>query len=81
MKKIFLLRYFMSKNLVQTLIKDLGTVVSNLETAFSSHIVHATTCLFDTFSLMHSKNKYRTKMIKKQWLLFYKNITQLSTRM
>jgi len=48
-------------NCIQTLIKDLGTVVNNLETAFSSHILHATTCLFGTFSLMHSKNKKHIK--------------------
>lgn len=49
------LKYILSNNLIQTLIKDLGTVVSNLETAFSSHRVHATTCVFEVFSLMHSK--------------------------
>jgi hypothetical protein len=52
------LKYILSNNLIQTLIKDLGTVVSNLETAFSSHIVHATICVFEVFSLIHSeKNK------------------------
>lgn len=34
---------YIYRNLIQTLIKDLGTVVNNLETAFSSHIVHVTT--------------------------------------
>lgn len=48
--------------LIQTLIKDLGTVVSNLEAAFSSQMVHATSCVFEVFSLMHSrKNKYTIK--------------------
>jgi len=51
-----------SSNLIQTLIKDLGTVVNNLETAFSSHIVHVTTWLTDVLSLMHSKKKCKKKV-------------------
>lgn len=51
----------MSKKVDQTFIKDLGTVVSNLETALSSQSLHATTCPFETFSLTHSKNKNKIK--------------------
>lgn len=62
----------MSSNLIQTLIKDLGTVVNNLDTALSSHMVHATTWLVEVFSLMHSK---KTQIINNnngnQWLCLY----------
>ena len=58
-------KYAISSNLIQTLIKDLGTVVNNLETAFSSHIVHVTTWLTDVLSLMHSKKIYIRKQLSK----------------
>lgn len=58
-------KYAISSIIIQTLIKDLGTVVNNLETAFSSHIVHVTIWLTDVLSLMHSKTKYICKQISK----------------